>query len=348
MSKWKKAIVAALIAVIVGAVAMFGYTVYETYFKKPPVTPFVQSIIDNVNLYFPGLHTVPFEPREWDLGITPRYKYLQDRSKGLVARRSGFLYPIPLNPNYEIKTIDFASWKAKNNEVIGYLEFENLPVVSYPVLYKEGSDFYLKHDIGGGSDIFGEIYVEGMIKGGHSRTNTIIYGHNMKNGTMFGSLRKYKDASYFPGNEFFWYYTPTGKYRYQIFTVYETLYTSDTFTWYETPGPEYTAYLKKMKSQSKYETGVTPADDDEIITLVTCTSAGGDYRLILQGRLIYKDELPTETAAPVPTATPVPAGAPVPQTGTAAPGTTPAPQTGTTAPGTTPVPQAGTTVPAVP
>lgn len=291
LSKEKKIAIVLLVVVCVGSLGMLGYNIYDRYFRKPPRDPFIQAIIDDCSLYFPGLLTVPaLNGKTIDVEFPEKYPIISDKDSGIVAMPASFLYPIPLNPNYEIKDIDFAAWKAKNEEVIGYIEFEELSVVSYPVLFRDGSDFYLKHDISGASDIYGEIYVEGAIKYGHSKTNTIIYGHNMRNGTMFGSLRKYKEASYYPGHEFFWYYTPNGKYRYQIFSVYETLYTSDTFTWYEKPSPEYTAYLQKMKSQSKYETGVTPSDTDEIITLCTCTSAGGSYRLVLQARLIYKDE----------------------------------------------------------
>ncbi|MFQ9986002.1 MAG: hypothetical protein ACLRVS_09180, partial [Lachnospiraceae bacterium] len=68
------------------------------------------------------------------------------------------------------------------------------------------------------------------------------------------------------------------------------LYTSDTFTWFEAPGAEYTAWLDKMNNQSKYETGIRANPNDEVITLCTCTSAGGDYRLVLQARMVYKDE----------------------------------------------------------
>ncbi len=330
MSRGKKIIVVCLAVVIVGAVVLMGLELYNYFLKPGQRDPFIQAMIDEELPHYRYLHMAFEEDGPWRPEDPNWPRYLTDVNGGLAALRSGFLYPIPLNPNYAIRNVDFAAWKAKNSEVIGYLEFETLPVVSYPVLYRAGSDFYLKHDISGASDIYGEIYVEGMIRDGHSHTNTIIYGHNMRNGTMFGSLRKYKDAAYFPGNEFFWYYTPNGKYRYQIFSVHETLYTSDTFTWFAAPGPEYTAYLQKMKSQTKYETGVTPADTDEIITLCTCTSAGGDYRLVLQGRLVYKDEI-TPTAAPETPApaTAVPAAiAPVPE---ASPEPIPAPSPGPSA-----------------
>lgn len=204
---------------------------------------------------------------------------------------SKFIYDIELNPNYEIMEIDFAALKQKNAEVIGYLDFEapELDVISYPVYYQAGTDYYLTHNAAGANSVSGELYVEGGILNGHSKTNTIIYGHNMRGGLMFGSLKKYNDQNFYQGREFFWYYTPEGKYRYQIFSVHPTPYDGYAFSWFEKPCEEYTQYLIQAKQDSSYDTGVTPMPDDEIITLCTCT--GSDYyRLVVHARLVYKDE----------------------------------------------------------
>ncbi len=292
MSNGKKVIIGCLIVIIVGSLRMTAYAVYDRYFRTEPREPFVQAEFQSEYVY-PDMFTVTLNNRLKKIELSNYMKYFSETAGGLNARLDGYLYPIALNPDYEIKDIDFESYWATNEEVIGYIEFETLSVVSYPVLYRAGSDYYLTHNITGASDVYGAIYVEGLIADGHSATNTIIYGHNMKNGTMFGSLRKYKEESYFRESEynaFFWYYTPTGKYRYQIFSVYNTPYDSDTFTWFAEPGDEYSAWLDKMVSQSMYDTGVVPSYDDEVITLCTCTSVSHSYRLIIQGRLIYKEE----------------------------------------------------------
>ena len=290
MDKGKKVIISLIVILSIGVVGILGYVAFDMFWAEKETGPFMEGVKEKYGLTFHNLHHVIFPWEEPDLPQNRRPTVLEDVGSGIWVHGDKFLYPVPLNPNYEIKNIDFNAWKAVNQDIIGYLEFETLDVISYPVFFQDGTDFYLKHNRTGAYDIYGELYVEGKIKYGHSRTNTIIYGHNMRNGTMFGSLRKYKEASYLAGNEFFWYYTPNGKYRYQIFSVYETLYTSDTFTWFEAPGAEYTAWLDKMNNQSKYETGIRANPNDEVITLCTCTSAGGDYRLVLQARMVYKDE----------------------------------------------------------
>ncbi len=312
---WKKIICTILVLIILGALGMLAYKFYGKYVEEQERKAYIQQIVDNIPDYYPCIVTLDYNRHEFIPDLSGHLKYLSEKGKGIVATRTGFLYPIPLNPNYEIKNVNFTEWQSKYNEIIAYIEFETLPVISYPVFYRESSDYYLKHNRDGVSIISGEIYVEGLIKDGHSSTNTIVYGHNMRNGSMFGSLKKYKDQAYYAGNEFFWYYTPKGKYRYQIFSVYDTLYTSDAFTWYAGPCPEYTSYLQMVKSWSKYDTGVTPEPTDEIITLCTCTSAGGNYRWVVQGRLVYKEEYgaatvgtptPIATTAPTTIATPAP------------------------------------------
>lgn len=287
---WLKVLCGVLVLVIVAACAMLGYRLYEKHMEKQERQAYLEEIASQYSRCYPCIVTLDWGRFQFKPDMSHYLKYLSEKGKGIVAYKTGFLYPIPLNPNYEIKNINFTEWQSKYKEIIGYIEFETLPVISYPVFYQEGTDYYLKHNRDGVSIISGEIYVEGKIAGGHSKTNTIVYGHNMRNGSMFGSLRKYKDQAYYAGNEFFWYYTPKGKYRYQIFACYDTPYNSDTFSWFEGPCPEYTAYLQQMKAWSKYDTGVTPEPTDEIITLCTCTSAGGNYRWVLQARLVYKEE----------------------------------------------------------
>lgn len=290
---WQKLLILLLILVIVGALGMLGYRLYQQYDRERQRKEYIQGIIEDIPSYYTCLHTITMDPWDFVPDLSRHYQYLSEKGKGIVATRTGFLYPIPLNPNYAIRNVDFAGLQSQYKDIIGYIEFETMPVISYPVFYQEGTDYYLKHNRNGVAIISGEIYVEGQIKDGHSRTNTIIYGHNMRNGSMFGSLRKYKDQAYYTGNEFFWYYTPKGKYRYQMFSLYDTLYDSDTFSWFEAPGEAYTSYLQKMKANSKYDTGVTPNPTDEIITLCTCTSAGGNYRWVIQARLVYKEEIET-------------------------------------------------------
>ncbi len=193
----------------------------------------------------------------------------------------------PLNPNFQIANVDWAGLKEENSDICAWIQFETLGQINYPVVQGTDDDYYLKHTINHTENSAGSIFVEAQNNNAFTDMNTIIYGHNMKNGSMFGLLRYYKEASYYAGNEYFWIYTPQGNYRYKIFSCYEPMAVSETYSWWDGPCDEYTAYLSKIQSYSKYSTGVSVGPSDKIVTLSTCTSRGSDYRFVVHGKLVY-------------------------------------------------------------
>lgn len=289
MKKSKKVIIVIVaLIVLVGAVAASFFLSTNNVGEEGNEDEIkYESMIDSYLTKLTPLNTAGFKlDNPAAHGDLLKYERLED---------SKFIYDIELNPDYEIMEIDFAALKQNNSEVIGYMDFEapELDVISYPVYYRAGSHHYLDHNAAGAKSVSGELYVEPGILDGHSKTNTIIYGHNMRAGKMFGSLKKYNDQAFYQGREFFWYYTPEGKYRYQIYSVHPTPYNGYAFSWFAGPSEEYTQYLIQSKQDSIYDTGVTPMPDDEIITLCTCT--GSDYyRLVVHARLVYKDETTNE------------------------------------------------------
>lgn len=120
--------------------------------------------------------------------------------------------------------------------------------------------------------------------------NTIIYGHNMKDGSMFADLRKYLDKDFLAAHPTFSYESGLANYEVEIFAVYET--TTD-FYYIETEFPETTDfedYLQKVKQQSMYKLNVKVSGKDRIITLSTCDTEK-DYekgRMVIQGKLVTK------------------------------------------------------------
>lgn len=193
----------------------------------------------------------------------------------------------PLNPNFQIASIDWAGLKEENSDICAWIQFETLDQINYAVVQGTDDSYYLKHTINHTQNSAGSIFIEAQNKNDFSDMNTIIYGHNMKNGSMFGLLRYYKEASYYAGNEYFWIYTPQGNFRYKIFSCYEPMAVSETYSWWDSPCDEYTDYLSKIQSYSKYSTGVSVGPKDKIVTLSTCTSRGSDYRFVVHGKLVY-------------------------------------------------------------
>ena len=186
---------------------------------------------------------------------------------------------------YHRVDVDFDGLKAINPDVVAWIQFETVKI-SYPVVQGTDDEYYLKHTFKGQENSAGSIFMAASSKSDFSYMNTIIFGHNMKNASMFGWLGRYKSESFYAGHEYFWIYTPEADYRYQICSVHETLAEGDALFWSDKPCQEYTDYVQKIMSASKYNTGVSMAEDDKMVTLATCTSKGKQYRLFVHGKLI--------------------------------------------------------------
>lgn len=184
-------------------------------------------------------------------------------------------------------TIDFQALRAVNEDVVGWIYMEGVDTINYPIVQGADNDTYLHTTYEGNYNIAGAIFVDYENKSDFSDCNTIVYGHNMKNGSMFGSLKQYiGEEEAYKKSKYFWIFTPQETYRYEILAAYITPVDSDTYTLFPVPGGEFVDYLNRMKSYSEIETEVTEFSmTDKIITLSTCT--GNDAtRFVVQGKRV--------------------------------------------------------------
>lgn len=164
----------------------------------------------------------------------------------------------------------FDELKAINSDIVAWLEFETVDI-NYPVVHTTDNEYYLTHTVKNTRNNSGAIFVETTNSPDFQDENTFVYGHSMKNGSMFGQLKKYKDESFYQEHQFFWIYTPQGDYMYQIFSCHEAEADSETYTNGFGSVDNYGEYLQKMKDLSLYETNVAVTTEDKIVTLSTCT-----------------------------------------------------------------------------
>ena len=182
--------------------------------------------------------------------------------------------------------VDFGSLKNTNPDVVGWIQFETFSL-SYPIVKDSGDNYYLTHTFKKQKNSSGSIFIGPSNSSSFQDTNTIIYGHNMKNGSMFGLLGRYKDKSYFKNNQYFRIYTPSGTQRYQIFSVYRASVDGSTYLiWSRTGGTEYADWINEQKSSSMYDTGVSISENDTIVTLSTCVTGDKQKRLVVQAKRI--------------------------------------------------------------
>ena len=133
-----------------------------------------------------------------------------------------------------------------NADIIGWIRFDNLEQLSYPVLYSGDDEKYLRTDIYGNQTIAGCIFMEGMNTPDFQDYHTILYGHNMKNLSMFGSLKKYKTEDFYKDHQFFTIYTSECAYRYQIFAYYDVPETDEVYTVGFAPDDTFQKFIDKF------------------------------------------------------------------------------------------------------
>ena len=188
--------------------------------------------------------------------------------------------------------IDFKSLRAQNPDVYSWIDVPDTNI-NYPVLQSgEDDNFYLDHDVYKNYSFPGAIYSQSMNSLDYSDRVTVLYGHNMLDGSMFADIYKFADKEFFDSHKYFYVYTPTRKLTYEVVSVYDYddrhIMNSFDFKddkvfseWLSAAQNPHTLY-GNVRSDVKLDL------NSKILVLSTCQNSG-DGRFILQGVLI-KDE----------------------------------------------------------
>lgn len=184
----------------------------------------------------------------------------------------------------EVLNVDFEKLQSINPEVVAWIDFDEPSRISYPVVHTSDNDKYLKKTFEGKTNSSGALFVDAYNAGDFSDKNTFIYGHNMKNGSMFGQLRKYKTESFCKENPYFYIYTPDGiESKYQIFSVCIVEDTSETYVKTYTNDEDFLEYIKYIRGISRYDVDVEVTAESQIVSLSTCTNVTETQRLVIHG-----------------------------------------------------------------
>ena len=197
-------------------------------------------------------------------------------------------------PNAQLKPpieVDFDKLKSVNEDVVGWIYVDALPDISYPIVKGKDNQTYLHQTYEKNYNFAGTIFVDYENSGDFSDCNTLVYGHNMKNGSMFGHLKKFReDDKLYKQDKYFWILTPERNYRYEIITAYTTGVNSDTYTLFKGPGEEFEKYLETIKGYSEIQTDDTDLTiKDRIVTLSTCTG-NESPRFVEQGKRVDAED----------------------------------------------------------
>lgn len=186
---------------------------------------------------------------------------------------------------YEPPQVDFASLQAINPDVVGWLDMEMLDI-SYPIVQGTDNDRYLHTTVEGNYNFAGAIFMDAGNKKDFSDHHTIVYGHNMKNKSMFGRLKYITEEEAYKTSRYFWICTPEHTNKYEIFSAYITSVFGDTYTLYQEGGAEFLSWVEGQASRSAIPNqGMTYSQEDYVVTLSTCTS-DDDHRYVVLGRRV--------------------------------------------------------------
>ena len=188
---------------------------------------------------------------------------------------------------------EYAELHKQNKDMVGWICINDTNI-NYPVMQSiDKPNFYLKHGFDKSYTDYGCPYVAESCDLSKPSDNLIVYGHHMKNGSMFSDLEKFKKKDFWEEHKTFNFNTLYAKQTYEIIAVFKTVvYTESSsefkyFQFSDAESPEhFNNYISKCKTKAIYETGVTAEYGDKLITLSTCEYSNTNGRLVLVAKRI--------------------------------------------------------------
>ncbi len=185
-------------------------------------------------------------------------------------------------------TVNWDYLRSVNSDVIGYIYCPGT-TINYPVVQTTDNDFYLHRSFWDKQEnVSGTLFADSVCNIGSQYNNFIIYGHNMKDGSMFASLQKYVDATYYEQHPTIYFYTPQGDYRVELIAAHITESSMTNYPYYFNDSYDYQLYLNELTSHSFFATHAAVSTDYQLMTLSTCDYSGGynDPRFLVHGLMI--------------------------------------------------------------
>ena len=183
----------------------------------------------------------------------------------------------------------FEDLQIVNEHIVGWISVDGTKL-NNPILQTENNDFYLNHNFKDNYSRAGSVFMDYRNDVTDMNRNTILYGHAMKNGTMFGSLKNYLQQDYADTHNKIYVDTLYEGYDIEVFAAYETTidfyYIETEFTTDEA----FLEFIEEVKEKSVIQTDVEIGLDDKVVTLSTCKDSvmSDDQRFVVQGKLVKR------------------------------------------------------------
>lgn len=191
-------------------------------------------------------------------------------------------------------TIDWEELKSINEDIIGWVYFTGLPQISYPILQADDNEYYVHrtYDLSSDDSKAGSIFMDYRMAGDFSSPYSIIYGHNVRDGSMLSDLVQLKDQDLYDDEPYFWILTPDGNYRYQIFSIFQCHRSADVFQQsFDRWGDDFSQWQNALKARNSMQGDVELQEKGHVIAFSTCVPNSFD-RTIVCGTYLDGDEIP--------------------------------------------------------
>ena len=184
-------------------------------------------------------------------------------------------------------TFDYQKLASQNSDAVGWLRLPDTRL-SYPIVQGKDNTYYLDHTFYKNRNDVGAVFMDSRIREGFAADQAILYGHNMRDGSMFAALCNYRSEEYYKEHRYLELYGKNGKATCEVFSVHETAPDGETYTRSFSDQRAYENYLKKMTQLSLYDTGIKVTASDRILTLSTCVSDDRDMRFVVHAKVNQK------------------------------------------------------------
>ena len=267
------------ILVVIAALALIGFAVAALLG--------IRAEYDRGNNAYENLNS---EAVQSNTGSTIFVEARTEDSGGSAAEEPGEQAPI---------TVDFDKLLEQNPDVRGWVYCEGTNI-SYPILQGQDNQYYVHRLIDGSEAVAGSIFMDYRNSPNFSDLSTVIYGHHMRDGTMFGSLEDYRSQSFYDLYPTMTLYTPEGDYRIEFFSG-----TSEDgdyeFVEFNFDSDEaFMNYVQDLRARSEFTSDVEVQPGDRLISLCTCAYNRLNARFMLVGKLvpIYAEKNSTDDGVP--------------------------------------------------
>lgn len=225
----------------------------------------------------------------WNM-VSVQKEYKEARQEYENVRKSAGADILEKADSKELPDIDLKNLQKENPDTVGWLYYPVLGI-NYPIMQDDDNTYYINHTFSGEKNAAGSLFLDSYGNVNFADDNTYIFGHNMRDGSMFGHLKLIREADAVKENPYFWIYTENGWRTYQIFSYHDADADRKEVAFqikFENK-QAFAQFIRSLEEKSEEKLDVNVKETDKIVSLATCTS-DSSVRLVVHGVLVEENK----------------------------------------------------------